>query len=351
MGGDEFAVIVPHIGVLDDITAMARRIIAVVAEPFFVGGASAVLGVGIGIAVAPTDGTDPEVLVQNADRALYRAKADGRSRIRFFEPEMNVHVERRIAIERELRTAIAAKTIVPYYQPLVALEGERVIGFEALARWNSAEFGWVPPELFIAIAEECGIVGELGDQLLRQACRDACTWPAELTLSFNISAVQLRDPKVGLQILAILMETGMSPRRLELEITETALVDNIVVAGDVIDQLRNAGVRIALDDFGTGYATLSQLLTFNLDRIKIDRSFIECLGKDEQSATIVSAILGLAKGFGLATTAEGIEDSAQLNSLKANGCLEGQGYLFGKAVPANEIPGVLAAHSRLRIAV
>ena len=341
VGGDEFAVIAPDISSLDDPTVLARRIVAAVAEPFLIDHISTTLGVGVGIAIAPEDGTDPEVLVQHADRALYRAKAEGRSCIRFFEPDMNAHVERRIAIERELRAAVAAKLIIPYYQPLVAFEGDRVIGYEALARWNSDKFGWVAPDVFIAVAEEIGLISKLCDQLLRQACLDAGTWSAEITLAFNISAIQLRDPTLGLRILAILAETGFSPRRLELEITETALVDHIAVAQNVIIQLRQAGVRIALDDFGTGYATLSQLLSLQLDRLKIDRSFVDRLGKDKESTTIVRAILGLANGFGLATTAEGIEDADQLACLKANGCKEGQGYLFGKAVPANEIPSVL----------
>jgi diguanylate cyclase (GGDEF)-like protein len=341
VGGDEFAVIVPEIESLDGPTALARRITAAVAEPFLIGHISTSVGVGIGIAVAPSDGMDPEILVQRADRALYRAKAEGRSCIRFFEPDMDAHMERRVAIEHELRTAVAAKIIVPYYQPVVAFEDRRVIGFEALARWKSDKFGWVAPDVFIGVAEEIGIISGLGDQLLRQACLDASAWPADLTLAFNISGIQLRDPTIGLRILAILAETGFNPRRLELEITETALVDNIKVAQAVTNQLRQAGVRIALDDFGTGYATLSQLLSLKLDRIKIDRSFVERLGKDKESTTIVRAVLGLANGFELETTAEGVENDEQLALLKADGCLEGQGYLFSKAVPANEVQGLL----------
>jgi diguanylate cyclase (GGDEF)-like protein len=341
IGGDEFAIIAPNISSLDDPTVLARRIVAAVTEPFLVGKMQTTLGVGIGIAISPEDGTNFEVLVQHADRALYRAKGEGRNSIRFFEAAMNEHVERRIAMENELRAAISAKSIVSFYQPLVAFEDEHIIGFEALARWKSDKFGWVPPDQFITIAEELGLISELGDQLLRQACVEARMWPAEMTLAFNISGSQLRDPAVGLRILAILAETGLNPRRLELEITETALVDNMTVAQNVINHLREAGVRIALDDFGTGYATLSQLLSFRLDRIKIDRSFVERLGKDVESDTIVRAILGLAKGFGLATTAEGIEDADQLASLRTNGCLEGQGYLFGKAIPPNQIQALL----------
>jgi diguanylate cyclase (GGDEF)-like protein len=341
VGGDEFAVIVPDIKSLDGPTALARRIVAAVAEPFLIGHISTSVGVGIGIAIASSDGMDPEILVQRADRALYRAKAEGRSCIRFFEPDMDAHVERRVAIENELRAAVAAKIIVPYYQPVVAFEGSRVVGFEALARWKSDKFGWVGPDLFITVAEEIGIISELGDQLLRQACLDARAWPPELTLAFNISGVQLRDPTIGLRVLAILAETGFSPRRLELEITETALVDNIKVAQAVTNQLRQAGVRIALDDFGTGYATLSQLLSLKLDRIKIDRSFVDRLGKDKESTTIVRAVLGLASGFDLETTAEGIESDEQLALLRADGCLDGQGFLFSKAIPANEVQSLL----------
>ncbi len=341
VGGDEFAIIIPDTVSLDDPAVLARRIVAAVAEPFLINHIPASIGVGIGIAIAPSDGMEPELLVQRADRALYRAKAEGRSCIRFFEPEMDAHVERRIAMETELRAAVAAKIIVPYYQAVVELKSKRVVGFEALARWKNDKLEWVAPDVFITAAEEIGIISELGDQLLRQACLDACSWPPDLTLAFNISAVQLRDPALGLRILAILGDTGLNPRRLELEITETALVDNIKVAQNITSQLRQAGVRIALDDFGTGYATLSQLLSLKLDRIKIDRSFVDRLGKDVESTTIVRAVLGLAGGFELETTAEGIENEEQLAALSADGCQEGQGYLFSKAVPASEVQSLL----------
>jgi diguanylate cyclase (GGDEF)-like protein len=344
IGGDEFAVILPDINSLDAPTALARRIVAAVSEPFSIGPISTSVGVGVGIAIAPSDGTDPELLVQRADRALYRAKSEGRSCIRFFETDMDTHVERRIAIETALRAAVAAKAIVPYYQPMVEFAGRRVIGFEALARWKSDKLGWVAPDLFIAVAEEIGVINELGDQLLRQACLDAGSWPVGLTLAFNISAVQLRDPTIGFRVLAILAETGFDPRRLELEITETAVVENTKIAQETTSQLREAGVRIALDDFGTGYATLKQLISLKVDRIKIDRSFVDRLGKDKESTTIIRAVLGLASGFSLEATAEGIENDEQLASLRAEGCLEGQGFLFGKAVPASDIQYLLQSH-------
>lgn len=343
IGGDEFAIIEPRIDSLDEAANLARLIAAAISEPFVINGVTAEIGVGIGIAVAPDDGTDPEELVKRADRALYRAKAAGRSSVCFFESEMDARVERRAQIERDLRTAIAAEVIVPHYQPLVSLGGDnRIVGFEVLARWESESLGCIGPGVFIPIAEEIGLMPLLSRQLLRRACLDAKAWPPTFTLAFNISPVQLRDPTLGLRILSILAETGFSPHRLEIEITESALVDNVAIAQAVIDELRAAGIRIALDDFGTGYATLSQLLSFRLDKIKIDRSFVSHLNESADGQVIVRAILGLAKGFGLTTTAEGIEDAAQLAYLKANGCTEGQGYLFSKAVPAADVPALLS---------
>jgi len=341
IGGDEFTIIMPRINSLDDPTNLARRIAAAVAVPFIVENVTAEFGVGIGIAIAPNDGTHADELVRRADRALYRAKAAGRSCIRFFESEMDTHVERRIQIERDLRSAIASNGITPYYQPLVSLDNNRIIGFEALARWNNGDTGFVPPDVFIPIAEETGLINALSDQLFRQACLDANKWPPNFVLAFNVSPVQLRDPTLGLRVLSILAQTGFNPRRLEIEITESALVANIGVAQAVIDALRQAGVRIALDDFGTGYSTLSQLLSFHLDKIKIDRSFMSRLDDSDESKVIVRAILGIAKGFGLTTTAEGIEGAEQLAYLKANGCTEGQGYLFSQAVPAAGVPALL----------
>jgi diguanylate cyclase (GGDEF)-like protein len=341
VGGDEFTIIMPKIISLDDPTHLARRIAAAVAEPFEIENLTIEFGVGIGIAIAPNDGVQADELVRRADRALYRAKAAGRSCVRFFEPEMDTHVEQRLQIERDLRSAIASDRIVPHYQPLVSLDGNRIIGFEALARWQNGDLGLVPPDHFIPIAEETGLINPLGDQLFRRACLDANAWPATFVLAFNVSPVQLRDPTLGLRLLSILGQTGFSPRRLEIEITESALVENVGVARTVIDELRQAGVRIALDDFGTGYATLSQLLSFHLDKIKIDRSFVSLLANSQNSQEIVRAILGLAKGLGLTTTAEGIEDAGQLAYLKANGCTEGQGYLFSKAVPADDIPALI----------
>ena len=341
VGGDEFAVIEPRIASPQDPAAVARRIIATLSEPFAIDEISATLGVGVGIAIAPDNGTDREDIVRRADLALYRAKSEGRSLVRFFESEMDQHVERRAQLERELREALVSGSVGVNYQPLVDLEADCIVGFEALARWTSPTLGSIAPSTFIALAEECNLINELGDQLLRTACQEATRWPSDLTLSFNISPLQLRDRALGLRILAILAETRLPPHRLELEVTESALVSEAETAQKVIGDLRAVGVRIALDDFGTGYATMSQLLSLRFDKIKIDRSFVNRLGKDPQSDVIVRATIGLAKGLGLTTTAEGVEEGEQLETLRANGCLQGQGFLFGKAIPASDIPALL----------
>ncbi|MGY2990370.1 diguanylate cyclase (GGDEF)-like protein [Bradyrhizobium sp. USDA 4508] len=341
IGGDEFGIVLPNISSLEDPANLARRIVASAADTFAIETGAAELGVGIGIAIAPLDGINRHELVRSAERALYRAQREGRSRVRFFEPDMDAHLERRVQIERELRSAVAADIIEPHYQPLVSLANSRIIGFEALARWENRTFGNIPADVFIPIAEETGLINALGDQLLRRACLDANAWPKTFSLAFNISPVQLRDCALRERILAALAQTGFSPCRLEIEITESAFVEKTGVAKAVIDELRQAGIRVALDDFGTGYATLSQLLSFRLDKIKIDRSFVSDLDNSTDSRVIVRAILNLAKGFGLTTTAEGIEDEGQLVYLAANGCTEGQGYLFSGAVPAAGIPALL----------
>ena len=272
---------------------------------------------------------------------MYHAKGEGRSLVSFFKPEMEALAERKARILGKLREAVAANTFVPHYQPLVSLDGDRIVGFEALARWGGGG-EMLTPDQFIPLAEELGLIVQLGDQLLRKACLDAAAWADDLYLAFNISGVQLSDPNLGLRILSILSQTGFNPRRLELEITETALVKSTDVARKVIDELRGVGVSIALDDFGTGYATLSQLMSLHFDKIKIDRSFVQRIGKDAESLVIVRAIVGLAKGFQLSTVAEGVEREDQRICLQDNGCVEGQGYLFSKAVPADEVARLLA---------
>jgi diguanylate cyclase (GGDEF)-like protein len=349
VGGDEFAIVMTKIG-LDDPARLAHRIVASLAQPLRIRDMTVTLGVGIGIGVAPDNGTTRDDVVRRADLALYRAKSAGRSVVRFFEPDMDAHIERRALVERELCAAIVANAVDLHYQPLVNVAGQEIIGFEALARWVSPALGPMPPQEFIVVAEECGLIVELGAKLLRKACLEAAKWPANLTLSFNLSAIELRDPTLGMRVLTILGDTGLDPHRLELEITESALISDAETAKSLIDGLRAAGVRIALDDFGTGYATMSQLLALRFDKIKIDRSFVDRMGKDEQSDVIVRATIGLANGLGLTTTAEGVETADQLASLRADGCVQAQGFLFGRGVPAVEIPALLSQSPRRAVA-
>ena len=342
ISGDDFAVVQPEIDTIDKTVSLARVITSSIGRARFSGDISGTLGACIGVAVAPYDGVDGEMLLRRADLALARAKQTGRSSICFYTAEMDAHVERRGEIEGALRRELPKNVITPHYQPLVSLEGNRIIGFEALARWHSDEIGYVPPDVFISIAEECGLINDLGDRLLRQACRDAVSWPDDLLLAFNLSPRQFQNPSLALRVLSVLNETGLPPSRLEIEITESAFVGDIALARKIIEDLRAVGVRIALDDFGTGYATLSQLISLHFDKIKIDKSFIARLGKDADSDIIVKAVLGLARGLGLTSLAEGIEDAGQRGNLLAAGCNQGQGYLFGKAMPAEEVTALLA---------
>lgn len=341
LGGDEFAIAVPATGTRDQALLQARTVAAAIAAPIGLGDAEVILGAAIGVALAPHDADTPVDLLRRADLALSRAKRDGGGAIRCFEPEMDIRRERRARIEQELRLAIPADTIELHYQPLVELRSHRIIGFEALARWTHPELGIVSPAEFISVAEESGLIRPLGDRLLLAACREAARWPREMILAFNLSPVQLADRALGLRILSILQDTGLDPRRLELEITESAFIGDVTRARETIDQLRAAGVRFALDDFGTGYATITQLLSLRFDKIKIDRSFVHRTRQDNGSAVVVRAIVRLASGLGLTTIAEGVEDVADLANLKASGCDEGQGYLFGRPVPAAMVPGLI----------
>ena len=249
-----------------------------------------------------------------------------------FDQDTDQHVREREELEHELHTAIANSDIRPYFQPLVDLKSKRVNGFEALARWEHASLGEVSPSRFIPIAEETGLISGLTDQLLRAATKTATTWPGDVRLSFNISPVDLKDLTLCERVRTILYESGLSPRRLEIEITESALVKDLKAAQEVLRALRDIGVRIALDDFGTGYSNLYHLRNFKVDTIKIDRSFVQSMGVERESAAIVSALLGLGKGLGLTVIAEGVETRDQEAELAKRGCQEGQGFLFSAAV-------------------
>lgn len=335
LGGDEFALVLPSVTDIDEPARVARRLIGIFEKPFDVGETPVTLGASIGIALASPEETIPGELMRRSDIALYRAKSDGRGTFRFFEEHMDTQVKLRARVERDLRQAIDDGTVRPHYQPIVDLKTGGIIGFEALARWSNPEYNELEPQQFIQIAEDCGLIIQLGSHLLRLAARDAVQWPSDIKLCFNISPVQLADPMLVLRVLHILGETGLHPTRLELEISEQALVSDIAAAQAALDGFRTAGVRIALDDFGTGNSSLQHLRACHFDRIKIDRTFVMSMADSDEDRLLVNAILGLSKALGLPVTAEGIENQALIGQLVDGGCSEGQGYYFGKALPSD----------------
>jgi len=340
LGGDEFA-IVQIDARPSDASELASHIIDSLSEPFNVQGNQVVIGTSVGIALAPTDGTEPDQVLRSADMALYRAKSEGRGKYHFFEPEMDAQMQARHVLELDLRRALLAGEFELYYQPLVNLASGEVSGFEALIRWNHPERGLVSPADFIPVAEEIGLIVPLGDWVLRQACREAGTWPGKLTVAVNLSAAQFRDPAFPLSVVSALAESRLSPSRLELEITESILLQDERAVSSMLHEIRMLGARISMDDFGTGYSSLSYLRSFPFDKIKIDRSFIRELGKKDDCIAIVRAVTRLGNNLGMATTAEGVETEEQLEILRAEGCTEVQGYLFSPPRPAREIPKLL----------
>jgi diguanylate cyclase (GGDEF)-like protein len=337
MGGDEFVIVQGPIRDPAEATSLAQRIIALISEPYDIDGHQAVIGVSIGIAVGPGDGLRPDKLLRNADLALYRAKGDGRGQFRFFEPAMDQQMQARRVMEQDLRKALAAGEFVLHYQPVVNLASNEISGFEALIRWNHPEKGMVAPATFIPLAEEIGFIVPIGEWVIRQACATAAKWPADLHVAVNISAVQFRSPGLMQVIVGALAASGLHPTRLEIEITETVLLQNKETTLELLHQLRALGVRIAMDDFGTGYSSLTYLQCFPFDKIKIDRSFVKDITENTGSLNIVRAVAALANGMGMTATAEGVETSEQLDKITSEGCTEMQGYLFSKPLPAREI--------------
>jgi diguanylate cyclase (GGDEF)-like protein len=336
-GGDEFVIVQAPIKDPADATSLAQRIIALMSEPFDIDGHQAVIGASIGIAVGPGDGLRPDRLLRNADLALYRAKGDGRGTFRFFESAMDLQMQTRRIMERDLRKALSAGEFEIYYQPVVNLASNEISGFEALIRWNHPEKGTVAPAAFIPLAEEIGFIVPIGEWVIRQACATAAQWPGDLHVAVNISAVQFRNPGLMQVIVGALAATGLHPTRLEIEITETVLLHNRETTLAVLHQLRALGVRIAMDDFGTGYSSLTYLQCFPFDKIKIDRSFVKDITENKGSLNIVRAVAALANGMGMTATAEGVETREQLDKITAEGCTEMQGDLFSRPLPASEI--------------
>ncbi len=337
MGGDEFVVLQTAIADPADITALACRIIEIVDEPYAIDGRQVIISTTVGIAVGPEDGDTAEQLMRNADLALYRAKNGGRGSYCFFEPAMDAEMQERRAMEHDLRNALSAGQLELYYQPVVNIERNEISSLEALIRWHHPQKGMVAPGTFIPLAEEIGFIVPLGEWALKQACAAAASWPSGITVSVNLSPVQFKSPGLVLVVAAALAEAGLPAARLEIEITETAFLEDSQTTLATLHRLRELGVRIAMDDFGTGFSSLSYLQSFPFDKIKIDRTFIENITDSVGSRCIVRAVIAMARGLGMVTTAEGVETSAQLAVVTAEGCTETQGFLFSRPRPLHEV--------------
>ncbi len=350
VGGDEFFVIQTGVGSASDAERLARRIAEAVRLPYTLHGHSVVIDASIGIALAPDDGKDANELLKNADMALYGAKAAGRGIYRFFEPQMDARMKDRRALEVALRRAFDNNEFELYYQPVVNLGRDRVRCCEALLRWHHPERGMVSPVEFIPVAEEIGLIVALGERVIRWACRDAAQWPDDVCVAVNLSPTQLASKSLLPTVLSALASSGLSPQRLELEITEAVLMQNSEATLRTLHQLRALGIKISMDDFGTGYSSLSYLRSFPFDKIKIDRCFIKGLGEGSESDAIVQAVAGLANSLGMTTTAEGVETREQLDLVRELGCTDVQGFYYSPAVPARDLAKLLKTEQKIAAA-
>jgi len=337
LGGDEFAIVQTAVKTQDDVTDLVARVFDAIRMPYECLGHQVSTDASIGIALAPQHGVDLEQILKNADLAMYAAKSAGRRTYRFFEPDMDAQVRARRILEMDLRQAIAYGGLEVYYQPCVSIHDNRITGCEALLRWRHSERGMISPAEFIPIAEDTGLIDQIGEWVLATACAEAATWPDDIKLAVNVSPVQFRSGTLALKIVAALAASGLAANRLELEITEAVLIRDDEAALGILHQLRAIGVRIALDDFGTGYSSLSYLQRFPFDKIKIDRCFVNDIADPDGSSCIVQAVVNIAAARHMTTTAEGVETQQQLELLRALGCAEMQGYLFSPAKPAAEI--------------
>lgn len=344
LGGDEFAIVQRGASQPSDAEALCLRIIATVKDPFDLGGHQASIGVSIGVAIraAEAAAVDSGILIQEADVALYRSKEEGRGTFRFFQEEMNRRLQERKALEADLRRALSEGELRLYYQPQVSTNGERLVGAEALIRWQHPERGNVRPDQFIPLAEETGLIVPIGDWVLRTACRQVAEWPALGRVAVNVSPVQFRQAGFADKVRDALVSSGLEASRLELEITESILLNDTEEMLAILAELRELGVSIAMDDFGTGYSSLGYLRKFRFDKIKIDRSFVRNLGESPDSTAIIRAVLGMSRALGIRSNAEGVEDMGQMALLSQEGCEEAQGFLFGHPMPADEFSGFMA---------
>jgi diguanylate cyclase (GGDEF)-like protein/PAS domain S-box-containing protein len=341
LGGDEFAIILTSDVSPNDVSDFAARVIQIVSAGYDIDSNEAVIGASIGIALSPGDGTTSEELMRNADLALYRAKEDGGGVHRFFEREMDRQAQKRRDMELDLRRAFSNGEFELHYQPLVDIATDRISGFESLLRWRHPDKGMISPADFIPVAEDIGLIVSLGEWVLREACNEAVKWPAEVKVAVNLSPVQFRSRNLVQVVVSALANSGLSPKRLELEITESLFLAETEANLAILHQLRELGVGISMDDFGTGYSSLSYLRSFPFDKIKIDRSFVKDLAKRSDCVAIVRAISGLGRSLNITTTAEGVETVDQLDWLRAEGCNQVQGFLFSAAKPASEVADLL----------
>ena len=341
MGGDEFTMLLACCDRPDQIAELSGRIVEAMSRPFELEGVAVDISVSIGIALAPSDGSDADELLKNADLALYRAKAEGRGRHCFFEPNMDADARARRFLERDLRGALGRDEFRLLFQPVIDLATNKICAFEALLRWQCPQRGFVSPMDFIAVLEETGLIHAVGEWVLHKACREALAWPEEVRVAVNVSPVQFRNAGIVTSVRKALEASGLAPGRLEIEITESVLINDSGAAQEILAVLRQLGTRIALDDFGTGFSSLSYLRRLSFDKIKLDKSFIDDIASNSQSASIVRALIDLAGELGVEITAEGVETQDQLDSLNAKGCGTAQGYLFSRPVEGSKVAGLL----------
>jgi predicted signal transduction protein with EAL and GGDEF domain len=338
LGGDEFAILqIVENDPRGHAIVLAGRILELISAPYVLDGQKVTVGSSIGISLAPDHGDNAESLMKNADLALYKVKVGGRNGFRFFEAEMEVAAKARRALEVDLRGAVSQEKFEVHYQPVVDAASRETVGMEALVRWRHRLHGLILPADFIPVAEETDLIVPLGEWVLRRACSEAACWPGHIKLAVNLSAAQFKKGNLVEVVAGALVDSGLAPERLELEITESVLLRENEENLAVLHQLRALGAAIVLDDFGTGYSSLSYLRMFPLDKIKIDRSFVKEILIRADCAAIVCAVLGMAKSLDIITTAEGIETEEQLDLLQAAGCMQAQGYLFSRPVPASEL--------------
>jgi len=349
LGGDEFALLAGPLAGPDEAAAIARRVVEAVNRPFRIDGHEISIAASIGIAIAPQDGTDATTIMRHADLALYRAKSEGRANFQFFESEMNATLQERRFLETGIRAAVTLNQLRLVYQPILRTEDNSISCFEALLRWDHPERGTIPPIKFIPIAEETGAMIPIGNWVLREACRTAATWPSDVRIAVNLSAVQFKARDLVAQVEAALADNGLPGDRLDLEITESLLLADTDATLATLHQLHNLGVRISMDDFGTGYSSLSYLRAFPFDKIKIDRSFVSDLSTRSDSQAIVEAVVGLGRSLGMQTIAEGVETEQELEIIRKHGCEEVQGYLFSPPVTstgASELIAKFGTHTK-----